>query len=175
MSTTPLWVPILVAGLGVCGTLGGAIAGVLVNQRRSDRREDARWQREQEAEEARWMREDALRTFEHRREAYMDFYESVRELALTAYNFGMGLTDFTELDPDWQLPTYRKLQHLQVYATDDTWEAASEAYSAAWWWGDESQHGHDDDPFYKRQERFDKAQVWLLTMIRRDLSIWDEA
>jgi hypothetical protein len=159
----------------VCGTLVGAIAGVLITQRRADRREDERWQREQEREEARWMREDALRTFEHRREAYMEFYESIREMASTVYGFGMGLTEYDELDPDWQLPTYRRLQHLQVYATDATWEAASEAYSAAWSWGDKSQHARDDEAFYDRQERFDRAQERLLSMIRRDLSIWDEA
>ena len=175
MSSTPLWVPILVAGLGVCGTLGGAIAGVVISQRRADRREDARGQREQEREEARWMREDALRTFEHRREAYIGFYEAVRELAYIAYNFGLGFTEFTELEPDWQLSTYRKLQHLQIYATDETWDAATEAYSAAWWWAHQSQHGRDDQAFYDGQERFDNAQVRLLVMIRRDLSIWDEA
>ncbi|MDQ2790066.1 MAG: hypothetical protein M3Y73_10250 [Actinomycetota bacterium] len=43
MSTTPLWVPLLVAVLGLLGTGGGALAGVLITQRRSDRRETAAW------------------------------------------------------------------------------------------------------------------------------------
>jgi hypothetical protein len=43
--TTPLWVPLLVAGLGLLGTIIGTVSGVLITQRRSDRRELAAWER----------------------------------------------------------------------------------------------------------------------------------
>lgn len=90
MTTTPLWVPLVVAGIGVLGTLVGAIGGVLVTQRRSDRREEVVWQREREREQQRWAREDAARTFERRLEAYSEFYEYLRRMALQAYDHGNG-------------------------------------------------------------------------------------
>lgn len=72
MSQTPLWVPLVVAGLGLLGAVCGTIVGVLITQRRSDRREQVAWNRERERERERWAREDAMRTFEHR--AYERFY-----------------------------------------------------------------------------------------------------
>jgi hypothetical protein len=107
--TTPVWVPLLVAGLG--------IAGVFFTQWRSDKRESATWARDRRRERERWAREDAARTFDHRRDAHVDFYESLREMARSAYNFGTGLTDALALAVDWQLPTFRKLQHLRTYAS----------------------------------------------------------
>jgi hypothetical protein len=69
VSSTPVWVPVVVAGLAVVGTL----AGVLVTQRWSDRREASAWTRERQREQERWAREDEARTFEHRRQAYLDW------------------------------------------------------------------------------------------------------
>jgi hypothetical protein len=72
-ASIPLWVPLVVAILGLIGTAGGAIAGVVITQRRSDARDKTAWERERE----RWTREDAARTFELRREAYIEFYTAV--------------------------------------------------------------------------------------------------
>jgi hypothetical protein len=155
MATTPLWVALAVAAIGVVGTVVGTIGGVLMTQRRSDRREDRNWNREREREQERWAREDAARTFEHRRDAYSAFYEAVREMARQAYDHGMGLGDHNELPFDWQLPIYRRLQHLRLYATPAVADAATAAYNAAWRWGDHSTHGIYDEDFYNRQEEFD--------------------
>ena len=46
MSTTPSWLPLAVAGIGVLGTLAGGIAGALIAQRWADRRDDKAWARE---------------------------------------------------------------------------------------------------------------------------------
>ena len=174
MTTTPLWVPLVVAGIGVVGTVIGTVVGVLVTQRRSDRREEMSWNRERAREQLRWEREDAARTFEHRRDAYSDFYEALREMARQAYDHGMGLSDSNELPFDWQLPIYRRLQHLQLYATPRVADAASAAYDAAWRWGHNTAHGVDDDGFYERQERYDKAETELIAAIREALAIPDE-
>lgn len=118
MNQTPLWVPLAVAGLGLLGTLCGTIAGVLITQRRSDRREQTTWERDRDRERERWEREDALRTFEERRSAYEQFYESLRAMAVTAYDHGMGLSpegEYGELPEGWQTPAFRALQHLAVY------------------------------------------------------------
>jgi hypothetical protein len=67
---------LVVAVIGVVGTVVGTISGVLITQLLSDRREKAAWDRETEREQARWAREDEARTFEYRRAAYVDFYQA---------------------------------------------------------------------------------------------------
>jgi hypothetical protein len=71
---TPIWVTLLVAILGLIGTAGGAITGVVITQQRSEDREKAAWHRERERERERWVREDAARTFDLRRDQYVAFY-----------------------------------------------------------------------------------------------------
>jgi hypothetical protein len=149
----------------------GTLVGVLVTQRRSDRRDDLNWKRQRDREQQQWAREDAARTFEHRRDAYSAFYEALREMARQAYAHGMGLSDSDELPIDWQLPIYRKLQHLRLYATPLVNDAASAAYNAAWRWGHNATHGVDDDGFYLRQDEFDQAETELLAAIRDALSV----
>lgn len=172
VQTTPLWVPLVVAGLGVIGAIVGTVVGVQITQRRSDRREDANWARERDRERDRWSREDESRTFEHRRESYADFYESLKDMARTAYDHGFGFTDEAELPWDWQSPTFRKLQRLSLYATPKVAEAASDAYNAAFRWGSQIKHDDPDDPaFSELQELYDAAEVEVLFAIRDDLSI----
>ena len=62
----PPWVLLTVAAIGFLGSIFGALAafgGVMLTQRRSDRRDAAAWAREREREHAHWAREDAARTF----------------------------------------------------------------------------------------------------------------
>src|SRR6476469_10864229 len=77
MTGTPLWVPLTVAVIGLIATIVGTISGVIITQRRSDRREKVAWERERERERERWAREDAARTFDLRRESYIEFYTVV--------------------------------------------------------------------------------------------------
>jgi len=60
MNSTPLWLPLAVAGIGLLGTIVGTVTGVLIAQRRSDRREREVWQRERDRERQLWAHEDAL-------------------------------------------------------------------------------------------------------------------
>jgi hypothetical protein len=92
MNSTPLWLPLAVAGIGLLGTIVGTITGVLIAQRRSDRREREAWQRERDRERQLWAREDALRNFEQRRDTYVSFYETLRQAVLKVYDHGMGLS-----------------------------------------------------------------------------------
>src|SRR6266568_4922156 len=119
---TSTWLPLLVAALGIVGTVGGTVTGVVLTQRQASRRDAITWARERERERERWAREDADRTFSNRRDTYVDFYESLRDMAFLVYNFGMGLVEEPDGDDgrlpfDFQLPTFRKLQHLRIYAT----------------------------------------------------------
>jgi hypothetical protein len=77
--------PLVVAVLGVLGTVVGGVSGVVITQRWSDRREartaererqreQERWERERQRERERWPREDAAQTFDLRRESYIAFF-----------------------------------------------------------------------------------------------------
>ena len=167
VSSTPLWVPLVVAGLAVLGTL----AGVLVTQRWSDRREASIWTRERQREQERWTREDMARTFEHRREAYVDFYVAVKVLARMAYRHGYGWTD-DELPEDWQDDALMKLHRVEFYADRELAVTASEAYGAAWSWGVYGKYNDPDDPdFHERQQKYDDAELEMIGLMRNRLSI----
>jgi len=86
MNSTPLWLPLAIAGIGLLGTIMGTVTGVLIAQRRSDRREREIWQRERDREQQLWAREDALRNFEQRRDTYVSFYETLRKTVLKVYD-----------------------------------------------------------------------------------------
>jgi hypothetical protein len=80
-----VWVPLIVAGIGVAGTLTAGITGGLITQRWADRREVSAWARERERDHESWAHEDEARTFKHRRQAaYADLYEAVKPLARTS-------------------------------------------------------------------------------------------
>jgi hypothetical protein len=123
MNSTPLWLPLAVAGIGLLGTIIGTVTGVLIAQRRSDRREREAWQRERDRERQLWAREDALRNFEQRRDTYVSFYETLRKTVLKVYDHGMGLSapppaeDEGELPFEWNQEIAQKLQHLRIFAS----------------------------------------------------------
>lgn len=173
MTSIPLWVPLVVAGLGLLGTVLGTIGGVLITQRLSDRREAVAWDRERDRQREQWAREDAARTFEHRRQAYSDFYESLKAMALRAYSYGVGLgdDDEEELPEGWQFPTFQRLQQLDLYGTPTVALTAHEAYTVVWRWGVGTKFGEDDEAFYEAHEAADAAEQELLLAIRTDLAI----
>jgi hypothetical protein len=91
MSTsTPLWVPIAVAAIGVAG----AITAAWLTQRASTRREDERWRRERDVDEIRWQREKAERLRELRVTLYVDLAEYIqrREASLEVVTDDVGVT-----------------------------------------------------------------------------------
>ncbi len=146
VSTTPLWVPLVVAGIGVLGTLTAGIAGGLITQRWANEREDKAWARERERERERWAREDEARTFEHRREVLEDFYQAVKALARQAYDHGYGFDDTPELPFDWNADAFAKLTRLGLYVDRRVYAAAAAAYDAAWSWGQHTKYDDPDDP-----------------------------
>lgn len=164
--------PLVVAGIGVMGTLTAGIAGGVIAQRWANQREDKTWARERARERERWAREDEARTFEHRREVFEDFYQAVKALARRAYGHGYGFDDTPELPFDWNADAFAKLTRLGLYADRRVAAAASAAYNAAWGWGQYTKYDDPDDPeFYERQEKYDDAEHDLLVLIRQALSI----
>ena len=177
MNSTPLWLPLAIAGIGLLGTIMGTVTGVLIAQRRSDRREREIWQRERDRERQLWAREDALRNFEQRRDTYVSFYETLRQAVLKVYDHGMGLSvpppeeDEGELPFEWNQEIAHKLQHLQIFASPQVLAAADNAYNACWRWGHVTKYGIDDDTFYERQEDYNSNELVLYDSIRRDLGM----
>jgi hypothetical protein len=79
MSST-LWIPLVVAVVGVSGTLSAAVFTQVWAARRENERwvreqtaEEKRWQREQEERRQQWQREDRARWLEVRRTIYAEF------------------------------------------------------------------------------------------------------
>jgi hypothetical protein len=172
VSTTPLWAPIVVAGIGVAGTLTAGIVGGLTTQRWADRRDNKTWERERLREQERWRREDEARTFEHRREVFEDFYQAVKALARRAYDHGYGFDNTPELPFNWNADAAAKLRRLGIYVDRRSYIAAERAYDAAFWWGDHTKYNDPDDPeFYEREQKFADAEFDLLVLMRQALSI----
>ncbi|TGA93206.1 hypothetical protein [Streptomyces sp. MZ04] len=102
----------------------------------------------------------------------MEFYEAVKALARTAYNHGYGFTDEPELPEGWQSDAFAKLAQLEFYADRPVAAAASAAYGAAWSWGHFGEYDDPDDPgFYERQQKYEEAELEMLLLMRRSLSI----
>lgn len=152
----------VVAVLGLLATVSGTVLGVVITQRRSDRREDLQWARMREREREQLAREDSLRTFDQRRIAYMEFEEQLRSAALAVSD----RRSRSELDEEWQVPVFQSLLRLQVFATPETTAAAVAAYDALLRW---SETGDPDS--YHAEVAYDKAHDQYLSGIRKDLHI----
>jgi hypothetical protein len=174
---TPIWVTLVVGVLGLVGSVLGTIGGVVITQRRSDRREEVAWQRERQRQQELWSREDLLRNFDAKREATVSFYEELREMSRTVYDHGMGLSerpssnDNVALPFGWNSVAFRHIERLRVYASPEVLARADEAYKACWIWGDSTRYGEDDGVFYGHKEAFDDTELLLYDAIRRDLGL----
>jgi hypothetical protein len=84
----PTWTVLVVAFLGVAGTLGAAVFTQFFSARREDRRwrqeqlaDEQRWQRQQQERRDLWQREDQLRAVQQREDAYTQFLLAVAKWA----------------------------------------------------------------------------------------------
>lgn len=181
----PLWVPLLVAGLGLLGTLAGGLGGVVIASKMAKEREDVAWTRERQREQERWDREDRNRTFEHRRTAQVEFYEALRSLATIAHDYGMGTLDEARLPEGWEEEAFRRLQYLRIYSSPHVVALAMKAYDAAWQCGragagvgvsrgpysglHDPARAKQYDDFHANWAAYNEAEWALLQAIRDDL------
>ena len=181
MTTTPVWVPLVVAVFGMLGAIVGTVAGVLLTQRRSDRRELESWNRERERERERWAREDALRVFEDRRRTYIEFYQSVLQMARRIYDRGFGVFHEEDADGDfvfeWNSSTALKLECLRLYASPAVRLAATAAYNACYDWDIQTtdSDAYQEGDFAIRRERYETADRKLYEAIREELGVQNPA
>ncbi|MGC4848385.1 hypothetical protein ACLQ3F_14195 [Micromonospora sp. DT15] len=115
-----IWPVLLVAALGVTGTLGAAISTQFLTTRREDRRwnlererEQERWERERQDRAAQWQREDELRHREAREETYKQFMQTI-------WNWGRKAADIRQMIEAGE-------GHLFIVDTDDLYDASVKA------------------------------------------------
>ena len=65
-----------------------------------------------------------------------------------------------------------KLHRLEFYGDRPVAAAASAAYGAAWSWGVYGKY-NDPDDFHERQQKYDDAELEMLLLMHRSLSIPD--
>jgi hypothetical protein len=163
MTTTPLWVPLVVAVLAVLGTL----AGVVFTQVWNSRLEERRWTRENDRLREARAREDRNRTYEHRRAAYVDFLQEVERLRGIYISSGRDPIDPPSLhDPAFKALADRS-SAVQVYGTDEARRLASDCEVAV-----RLAAVYPDDR--DRYEAFFQAWAEYVTQIREDLGVPDE-
>ncbi|MGW5559379.1 hypothetical protein ACWER9_19420 [Micromonospora sp. NPDC003944] len=115
-----IWPVLLVAVLGVTGTLGAAISTQFLTTRREDRRwnlerqrEQERWERERQDRAAQWQREDELRHRESREETYKQFMQTI-------WNWGRRAADIRQMIEAGE-------GHLFIIDTDELYDASVRA------------------------------------------------
>ncbi len=192
MSSTPVWVPLAVAGVGVAGTLGAT----WLTRRSADRREDERWKREREAEETRWQRErderreewqreDAARWLTERKAVYAEFLLSLevwRSAIMRAAVEGRTYKTLTEKTRaslyDLEQKSQSFLEILSMLAPEPTLNLAVESISTLGSWtsyvdstvSDKAADPHADAKTdYFEQSIFNEQN--LREAIRQDLGV----
>jgi hypothetical protein len=184
MNATPLWVPLVVAAIGLVATIAGTLAGVLITQRRSDRREIAAREHERFRERERWAREDALRNFEAKRDAYTAFNESLGELErMISDCFHLGLPrrppgaqpSDSALDPlyDSIAIVRRGLDYIALFAPSSVLEPGQAAYEACRDWAGDGRFFGQPDTEHNITGRlaYRHAEQKLRDAIREDLGV----
>jgi hypothetical protein len=105
---TPLWVVLLVAFLGVVGTVTAALLTQIYQARqearraeREDKRDGVRWDRERQRESLLWGREDEGRFWDHRRTAYIDYLAAHQDLRIAGSSRHVAIAAGVEPAGDW--------------------------------------------------------------------------
>ncbi|MGV0809882.1 hypothetical protein [Mycolicibacterium setense] len=182
MNTTPLWVPILVGGLGLFGTVIAGLGGVWLTQRGADRREAVAWERQIEREHAQWAREDAARTFEFRRSAYVDFYQAAFAALMLLATYAGKITrrevytddpEVAARDADLQ----NALDVIQIYGTPKVLALAQKVQQGLFSSRvivSQMHVANIDDELGKQSEAGGTALLELHTAIREELGVPDD-
>ncbi|MEU7760660.1 MULTISPECIES: hypothetical protein [Micromonospora] len=86
MPSTPLWVPLAVAAVGVGGTLAASMFAQIFAAKREDLKwerereaEDLRWERERQSRYDQWQQESRERQLELRRDVYTELLASLHD------------------------------------------------------------------------------------------------
>jgi hypothetical protein len=89
--TATVWVPLVTAGLGLVTGIGATVGTAVLTQRRTDRREDVRWQRERETRQEQWQWEREGRVIEERKLAFVERRAAYAAINRASRDFHDGL------------------------------------------------------------------------------------
>lgn len=96
-------------------------------------------------------------------------------MARQAYDHGMGLSgpdpESDELPDGWNGAAFHKLQHLQIYGTNEVLRAATMAYNSCRRWGKEIRCGVHDRDFHLGQDNYEQHEFVFTNAVRRDLGL----
>jgi len=132
---TPWWVTLVVAGLGLVGTITAGLGGVIITQRASDRREEAARNAQTEREREQWRREDQQRqedrrkdTDEQRIAAYLALLNAVHDLERAYFTPGANW----DIDSEAHSSFMDAVASVELYGRKDVADQAATLPNAAW-------------------------------------------
>lgn len=173
-----VWVPIVVAVLGIVGV----IAGQLINSRREDRR----WTREKERDDRRWQRERDLQVKLHWREErlgrYAEFVDAISKLALKvqiviawAMREGRKAPDSETILSHARGEANAALSALRIIGSPAVQQQAAKVIDKLWNHADEILNAPDDALSHVELESLsrsvDNPAKDLLPMMQADLGV----
>jgi hypothetical protein len=139
MTTVPTWIPLVVAVVGVLGTLAAAVFA----QVWQTRREAERWERERKREREIWMREDDRRYFDQEREAHMAFLREWQQIHITLWPHAKGQKQLNSGAGDPLAALHPRFLEVVVFGTPEAKELADKCMATLRKWG-ESEGGDDE-------------------------------
>jgi hypothetical protein len=132
MTTVPTWIPLVVAVVGVLGTLAAAVFA----QVWQTRREAERWERERKREREIWMREDATRYFDQEREAHMAFLREWQQIHITLWPYAKGQKQRRGGAGDPLAALHPRFLEVVVFGTPAAKELADKCMATLRKWGE---------------------------------------
>jgi hypothetical protein len=158
--SSDVWLPLVIALLGIIGTLVSA----QLTQRRADRREAARAELETARETKRHAREDAARLFDHRRDAYVGFLSKAGADMNAWINYQAWGEGPPEPPEDTLLDLWARLTEVRIYGSA---EAARVGEALYYWISADMFGGKEAD----HEGGYDRLEAKFVQQIRRDLGV----
>lgn len=163
MRTASTWIPLVVALVGVLGTLAAAVFAQIWQARR----EAERWKRERKREREIWAREDAKRYFDQEREAHMAFLREWQQghIVLWPYAKGQKQRDDSASDPLAAL--HPRFLEVVVFGTSEAKALADKCMATLRQWGESGGGDNEIAASAEMRSAFDA----YLRQIRIDLGV----
>jgi hypothetical protein len=132
MMTAPTWIPLVVALVGVLGTLAAAAFAQIWQARR----EAERWERERKREREIWAREDAKRYFDQEREAHMAFLREWQQIHIALWPYAKGQKQRDESASDPLAALHPRFLEVVVFSTPAAKTLADKCMATLRKWGE---------------------------------------
>ncbi|MFE6255141.1 hypothetical protein [Agromyces sp. NPDC057865] len=154
--------------------IGNAVALAIVfitnaatnrRERKREDREDKRLELQREDQRKAWERADRTRISDMQRDYYFEFFIELRKASLAVHNAGHG--SGPDLENLWHLPAFEALERLRIFASDEAFDAATEAYTALLTFGESVEDGHETVEESEYRDRL----ADFLEAVRLDLGV----